>query len=90
MAVADIFEALTACDRPYKKAKTLSEALKILAFMAKDRHVDEQLFRLFIDKKIYKHYADIYLPKEQQDEVDEAMLLAILSPQKTSGKKAIA
>ncbi|EOD77994.1 hypothetical protein D515_03311 [Grimontia indica] len=80
MAVADIFEALTASDRPYKKAKTLSEALKILAFMAKDKHVDEQLFRLFIEEKIYLRYAEQFLPKEQHDEVNEDALLAIITP----------
>ncbi|WP_325893382.1 HD domain-containing phosphohydrolase [Grimontia sp. NTOU-MAR1] len=80
MAVADIFEALTASDRPYKKAKTLSEALKILAFMAKDKHIDEQLFRLFIEEKIYIHYAEQYLPIEQHDEVNEEALMAIITP----------
>ncbi|OEF55265.1 HD domain-containing phosphohydrolase [Enterovibrio norvegicus] len=82
MAVADIFEALTASDRPYKKAKKLSEALKILAFMAKDRHVDPHLFQLFIEQKIYMQYANAFLPKEQHDDVDEQALLAIVTPPK--------
>ena len=48
MAIADIFEALTAADRPYKKAKTLSDSMKILYFMKKDKHVDADLFELFL------------------------------------------
>ncbi len=75
MAIADIFEALTASDRPYKKAKTLSEALKILAFMVKDSHVDPQLFKLFLRDKIYLRYAQAFLPASQHDEVDEKRLL---------------
>ncbi len=70
MAVADIFEALTAADRPYKKAKTLSESIRILSFMKKDRHVDEDLFDLFLTSGIYKDYAERYLLPEQIDEVD--------------------
>ena len=49
MAIADIFEALTAADRPYKKAKTLSEALGIMANMCRDAHIDPELFGLFIN-----------------------------------------
>ncbi|SKA50354.1 HD domain-containing phosphohydrolase [Enterovibrio nigricans] len=78
MAVADIFEALTASDRPYKKAKTLSEALKILAFMAKDKHIDPKLFVLFIEQKIYQKYANAFLPTKQHDDVDEQALLNIV------------
>ena len=48
MALADVFEALTAADRPYKKAKTLSASIKILSFMVKDQHIDEDVFRLFL------------------------------------------
>ncbi|USH01605.1 amino acid ABC transporter [Grimontia kaedaensis] len=80
MAIADIFEALTASDRPYKKAKKLSEALKILAFMAKDRHVDANLFKIFMEQKIYLKYAQDFLPESQWDEVDEASLLEIVFP----------
>ncbi|MEK7731443.1 MAG: HD domain-containing phosphohydrolase, partial [Planctomycetota bacterium] len=57
MAIADIFEALTAADRPYKKAKTLSESIKILYFFKKDRHVDAELFDLFLTSGIYLEYA---------------------------------
>lgn len=70
MAIADVFEALTAQDRPYKKGKTLSESLKILGFMKKDDHIDPDLFKLFIDKRIYLEYAEKYMSPEQIDDVD--------------------
>ncbi len=70
MAIADVFEALTAQDRPYKKGKTLSESLKILGFMKKDNHIDPDLFKLFIDKRIYLQYAERYMDPEQIDEVN--------------------
>ncbi|MBF0339400.1 MAG: GAF domain-containing protein [Magnetococcales bacterium] len=69
VAIADVFEALTARDRPYKKGKTLSASLQILGFMMKDGHIDPDLFKLFIDKKIYLDYAQEYLAPEQIDEV---------------------
>jgi len=70
MAIADIFEALTAADRPYKKAKTISESLKIMSFMCKDQHIDPDLFDLFLKSGIWKTYADTYLDPSQVDEVD--------------------
>jgi HD-GYP domain-containing protein (c-di-GMP phosphodiesterase class II) len=70
MAIADIFEALTAADRPYKKAKTLSESLKIMAFMRKDRHIDPELFDLFLTSGVYRDYAARFLKPEQIDAVD--------------------
>lgn len=70
LAIADIFEALTACDRPYRKAKTLSEALKIMSFMVKDGHIDKDLFDLFIKEKIYLDYAKKELLPQQIDNVD--------------------
>jgi HD-GYP domain-containing protein (c-di-GMP phosphodiesterase class II) len=70
MAIADVFEALTASDRPYKKAKTLSESVKILSFMKKDKHVDPVLFDLFLTTGVYKRYAEKFLKPEQIDEVD--------------------
>jgi HD-GYP domain-containing protein (c-di-GMP phosphodiesterase class II) len=70
MAIADIFEALTASDRPYKKAKKLSESLKIMSFMNKDQHIDPDLFELFLTKDVWKEYADTFLDPEQIDEVD--------------------
>lgn len=70
MAIADIFEALTASDRPYKKAKTLSESIKILAFFKKDKHIDADLFDLLLTSGAYKRYAEKYLLPEQIDGVD--------------------
>ena len=70
MAIADIFEALTAGDRPYKKAKKLSEAVKILWFMKKDNHVDPELFELFLTPGAYRDYAEQFLRPEQVDDVD--------------------
>jgi len=70
MAIADIFEALTAADRPYKKAKTLSESIKIMSFMRKDKHIDSDLFEIFLTSGVYKEYAKKFLLEEQIDEVD--------------------
>ena len=70
LAVADIFEALTASDRPYKKAKTLSESLKIMSFMRNDQHIDADLFDLFLTSGVYRSYASRFLNPEQIDEVD--------------------
>ncbi|MBQ4833942.1 transporter substrate-binding domain-containing protein [Pseudoalteromonas sp. MMG010] len=76
LALADVFEALTASDRPYKKAKKLSEALNILHQMAIERHIDITLFRLFIRSKVYLDYANKFLPKVQIDEIDENKYLS--------------
>jgi len=70
MAVADVFEALTASDRPYKKGKLLSESIKILSFMVKDKHLDEDIFRLLLTSGIYMDYAIKHLKPEQIDKVD--------------------
>ncbi|MDJ0778353.1 MAG: HD domain-containing phosphohydrolase [Gammaproteobacteria bacterium] len=70
MAIADIFEALTASDRPYKKAKTLSQSLFILGKMRDDRHIDPDLFALFLKSGVWRDYADEFLVPEQRDEVD--------------------
>ena len=75
MAIADIFEALTAADRPYKKAKSLSEALGIMATMCRDAHIDPELFGLFINAGIYRQYAEQFLDPQQIDAVDTASLL---------------
>jgi HD-GYP domain-containing protein (c-di-GMP phosphodiesterase class II) len=77
IAIADIFEALTSADRPYKEPKTLSQALKIMAFMAKDNEIDAELFEDFIKSKIYLEYAKKNLKPFQIDEVDEDMILSI-------------
>jgi HD-GYP domain-containing protein (c-di-GMP phosphodiesterase class II) len=70
LAIADIFEALTASDRPYKKAKPVSVALDILYQMALDDHVDRDCFELFIREKVYLQYAREFLDPAQLDEVD--------------------
>lgn len=70
MAIADIFEALTASDRPYKKSKTLSESIRIMGFMAKDKHIDPDIFKLFLSSGIYRQYAEQYLDPEQIDKVE--------------------
>jgi HD-GYP domain-containing protein (c-di-GMP phosphodiesterase class II) len=79
MAIADIFEALTAVDRPYKKGKTLSDSLNIMLGMCKGAHVDPQLFELFVRSGVYRQYAERFLKPEQVDAVDEAGLLAKLA-----------
>lgn len=67
LALADIFEALTACDRPYKDAKTLSQSMKIIDFMVKDGELDGDLVGFFNDKKLHLKYAKTKLKKEQID-----------------------
>lgn len=70
MAIADIFEALTAADRPYKKAKKLSEAIRIMSFMKKDRHIDPDLFDLFLSSGVYLQYAEKFMQRDCIDKVD--------------------
>lgn len=82
MAVADVFEALTAADRPYKKAKKLSEAIRIMGFMKKDGHLDPDLLDLFLTSGIWRDYAQVYLAPEQIDEPDIAAVLAIKPAQR--------
>ena len=72
MAIADIFEALTACDRPYKKAKTLSESIEILAQLKDNDHIDPDLFDLFLTSGLYRRYGERYLRPEQIDAIDIA------------------
>ena len=67
IALADIFDALTAKDRPYKKEKTLSEAVKIMGYMVKDNHIDRDLFELFIKERIHLDYAKKELTPNQRD-----------------------
>jgi HD-GYP domain-containing protein (c-di-GMP phosphodiesterase class II) len=76
MAIADIFEALTAADRPYKKAKKLSESIRIMDRMRADRHIDPDLFALFLSSGVYREYAEQHLLPEQIDEVDVARYVA--------------
>jgi HD-GYP domain-containing protein (c-di-GMP phosphodiesterase class II) len=70
MALADVFEALTAADRPYKDPKKLSESIMILSFMVKDQHIDKDIFELFLTTGVYKEYAIKFLKPEQIDDVD--------------------
>lgn len=68
--VADIFEALTAKDRPYKEGKKLSDALMILGRMKLDQHTDPDLFDIFIRNRVYLQYAQDHLAPSQIDAVD--------------------
>lgn len=72
MAIADIYEALTAADRPYKDGKKLSDAMRIMGFMKDDYHIDKDLFEIFVSSGTYKYYAKKYIAKNQIDQVDEA------------------
>jgi len=70
MGIADIFEALTAKDRPYKKGKTLTESLTILGKFKLNGHIDPDLFDIFMWNKVYEKYAQQFLDPDQIDEVD--------------------
>jgi HD-GYP domain-containing protein (c-di-GMP phosphodiesterase class II) len=74
MAIADIFEALTAKDRPYKKGKSLSESLRILGGFRLRNHIDPDLFDVFIRQKVYLEYARRFVDPAQIDEVDESQI----------------
>jgi len=78
LAIADIFEALTASDRGYRKPISLSKTLTILAQMCNEGHIDPDLYRLFLRQKTYAGYAQKFLKAEQIDDVDTAALNAIL------------
>ena len=70
MGISDVFEALTATDRPYKKPMPLSQALTILGRMKEDKHIDPDLFDVFIHERVYLQYAKNFLAPEQIDEFD--------------------
>jgi HD-GYP domain-containing protein (c-di-GMP phosphodiesterase class II) len=74
MAIADIFEALTANDRPYKRGNTLSEALQILGGFKERNHIDPDLFDVFVRSKAYLPYAEQFMNPSQIDEVDESKI----------------
>ncbi|ACS80446.1 HD domain-containing phosphohydrolase [Maridesulfovibrio salexigens] len=76
LAIADIFEALTASDRPYKKAKKLSEALKIMTFMRSDQHIDGDVMDVFLRKNVFMEYAEKFLAPEQCDVEDATPYLS--------------
>ena len=67
MAIADVFEALTAQDRPYKAPMKLSKVVSILKKMSETGHIDPVLFDVFIDGKVHLNYAKEFLPAEQND-----------------------
>lgn len=77
MAVADVFEALTAADRPYKLPKTLSESLRIMAVMCKERHLDTELYLYFLRSRIWLAYAQQHMNPSQIDDVDIEALARI-------------
>lgn len=83
MAIADIFEALTAPDRPYKAPKTLSESLRIMALMAKDQHIDAELFLYFLRSPVWLDYAHRMMQPAQIDTVDIDALARLVQPQNT-------
>jgi HD-GYP domain-containing protein (c-di-GMP phosphodiesterase class II) len=70
MVIADIFEALTAKDRPYKKPMNLSQAIKILGFLKKDNHIDPDIHDLFLERRLFYEYAQKEMAPEQIDEVE--------------------
>ena len=75
IAIADIFEALTAADRPYKEGKKLSETMRIMGFMNKDNHIDKDLFNIFVKSGVYKKYAKKFVKPSQIDKIDESAIL---------------
>ena len=80
MGIADIFEALTARDRPYKKGKTLTESLSILGRFKQNGHIDPDLFDVFMWEKVYDKYAREFLDPEQIDEVDPVKIPGYVAP----------
>lgn len=90
MALADIFEALTASDRPYKPPKTLAETFAIMAAMVRDQHIDAEVFRFFVASGVWQAYADRFLSESQRDAGDvQALLdgLPSVAVQKDGGKE---
>lgn len=79
MGIADIFEALTAKDRPYKAGMKLSEAVYILARFARSGHIDPDLFQVFLSQGVYRAYAAAYLDPSQIDEPDPYVISKLLS-----------
>lgn len=74
MCIADVFEALTAADRPYKKPMPISQALKIMDTMSNEGHLDPHLFDVFMREKVYLEYGEKFLRPEQLDTIDLASL----------------
>ena len=78
MGIADIFEALTAADRPYKSGMTLSEALTIMCKMRDHGHIDPDLFEVFVRERVYERYGREFLEPSQVDEVSPDILALAL------------
>ncbi|RTE64755.1 HD domain-containing protein [Amphritea opalescens] len=70
MCIADIFEALTSPDRPYKKGMLLSQAMNIIGRMVEDNHLDADLFSVFVESGAYIKYAQRHMSPRQIDTVD--------------------
>ena len=70
MGIADIFEALTAADRPYKSGMTLSQAIAIMCRMRDNGHIDPDLFEVFVRERVYLRYGEQFLEVGQVDAVD--------------------
>ncbi len=83
MGIADIFEALTAKDRPYKKGKTLSDSLTILGKFKLNGHIDPDLFDVFMWEKVYAKYGQQYMDAHQVDAVDLAQIPGYVPPPAT-------
>lgn len=86
VALADVFEALTAADRPYKAPKSLSESLRIMASMCREGHLDPDLFRYFVRSRVWLTYAWAHMRPEQIDEVDVEAMVDGSSPRPLEGK----
>ncbi len=84
LAIADIFEALTASDRPYKKGLKLSEAVRIMAKMRDEHHIDPDLFEIFLRSGVYRRYAEQHMPPALVDDVDVAAFLTPPSSEVTA------
>ena len=80
MTLADVFEALTAADRPYKPAKTISESLAIMAGMVREQHIDAQVFRFFLESGVWRDYAERFLRPAQCDAVNLEALAQMTAP----------
>ncbi|KHT47625.1 HD domain-containing phosphohydrolase [Vibrio sinaloensis] len=72
MAIADVFEALTSSDRPYKKAKTLTESINIMTDMATSGHIDPKLYLLFLEQSLDQEYASLFLHEDQITDFDRS------------------
>ena len=75
MALVDVFEALTAADRPYKPSKTLSESLGIMAARCRNGHLDPDLYQYFVRSRVWLDYARAFMNPAQIDDVDTEALL---------------